>query len=378
MRGGFRGAGGVVSTPDAASIAGVTPGATGLAVLDDATPAAARDTVVWASAGAIDPASPYTVAAGIDRVTFASSKTLAPRALSNYANGQTIIVTNSSASTITVTIAPADGTINGGASVALTVLAHAVVGCQRVSASAWVSLQPGSAAVKRITATTLGGVFIAYGEAWLGGAWVQITPTMTSTLSGDPDGLGATVSGNVLSWGNGSAVIGTNLATEAQYVGWALADIATGLGLDSIRPLAMQVLVDTVSVTSGSAGDYSALFGAIGTGAALATDMSYAVGVRVNNAGNSASRAVTGVTGVGYTGGTTGTVRRAFFAGATPFAAAALGYVYAYDTSDVIVNSLAVANTLVAGTPTHLFVCWGASTNQKTTSFTAPIVRLFL
>jgi hypothetical protein len=99
---------------------GSVTGIADLAVADGgtggSTPAAARDGVLWASAGVIDPASPYTVAAGVDRVTFASSKTMAPRALANYVDGQAIYAVNSSASTITVTITPADGTIDGSAS----------------------------------------------------------------------------------------------------------------------------------------------------------------------------------------------------------------------------------------------------------------------
>jgi hypothetical protein len=357
----------------------VTPGATGLAVLDDATPAAARDTVVWASAGAIDPASPYTVAAGIDRVTFASSKTLAPRALSNYANGQTIVVTNSSASTITVTITPADGTIDGGASVALTVLAHAVVGCQRVSASAWVSLQPGSAAIKRITATVVGGAFVAYGETWIGGAWVQITPSVSPTVTGDPDGLGGTGSGTTITWSTGSAIISANVATEAQSVGWAFADIASGLGLDQPRPIGIRTEITSAVVTSGGASDYANLFGALGTSGAFATNMQYAIGIRCPNSGSAATRAVAAVTGLGSTGSASASIRRVFYTGPTPVFATQLGTVSATDVSDAFVNADNIGTSVgIAGTPTHFFVAFGASTTQRATVINGPFVRFYL
>lgn len=207
-------------------VAGVTPGTTGLAVLDDATAAAARDTVVWASAAAIDPASPYTVIAGIDRVTFASSKTLAPRALANYADGQTILVTNSSTSTITVTITPADGTIDGGASVALSVAAHGVVGCQRVSASAWVSLQPGSGVSPgRLKAYISGGNPLCVVQGWDGSTWVDIGSAVA------PDTTQADAAATITPSGTGfTSAAGYTPASDKRSTAWLALWTLSGAG----------------------------------------------------------------------------------------------------------------------------------------------------
>ena len=205
-------------------------GGTDVAVADGgtgaSTAAAARDNIVWSGAGAIDPSSPYTVAAGVDNVTLATSKTVAPRALSNYADGQIIRVTNSGASTITVTITPADGTIDGSSSVALTVLAHGVVGCQRVSASAWVSLQPGGLSYgSRLKFYVSGGTAYAQKQIATNAAlttWVDFGSPVAA------DSVTATLSGSTITVASGAS---TGSPSAAFYVAWKI-DGTGGLALD--------------------------------------------------------------------------------------------------------------------------------------------------
>lgn len=147
-------------------------GGTDVAVADGgtgaSTAAGARDNIVFASAGAIDPASPYTVAAGVNTITLGSSKTVALPALSTYADGQVLRVINSTSSAITVTLDP-DGTetIDGGgagASAAYTVAARGSVGAVRLSATAWGSVQSGSVGVTGARIYQSGGVLYAVGQ----------------------------------------------------------------------------------------------------------------------------------------------------------------------------------------------------------------------
>lgn len=128
--------------PTVARVAGTTPGTTGLSTLAATTPAAARDTVVWSSSGAVDPASPYTVAAGINCITATTSKTIIPRALANYVDTQQILFVNTSTGTITATFVPTDGLIQGVASLSVLVPPGGIVSCIRLSATAWGLVQP--------------------------------------------------------------------------------------------------------------------------------------------------------------------------------------------------------------------------------------------
>jgi hypothetical protein len=136
-------------------------------------------------------------------VTLASSKTVAPRALSNYVDGQRILVYNSSTSAITATITPAEGTIDGGASVALTVPAKGIVGAVRLSASAWGSVQPGIVATTGIRCYQTGGVLYAVGIGMSTTGEVDTTaPVAMTAVAG---GGGVTLATNEITIASGTA-----------------------------------------------------------------------------------------------------------------------------------------------------------------------------
>lgn len=258
-RGDLRGEAGVVTSPNATTLAGVTPTAAGLALLDDATaadqrttlglgtiatqaannvsisggsitgitdlavsdggtggstPAAARDGVLWASSGALNPASPYTVAAGVWRITATGSLTVNLPALSTFANTQPITVFNDSASSITVTFDP-DGTdtIDGGsagASAAYTVTPRGTVGALKTGATTWGSVQPGG--VGSYNAPTIhmypsGTSMMVAIEVYSGGAWVAVKgPTAVSRTAGS-SGNNASISGSAIASASGYATL---------------------------------------------------------------------------------------------------------------------------------------------------------------------------
>ena len=385
--------------PTVAKVAGVTPTAAGLALLDDATAAdqrttlglgtiatqaannvsisggsitgitdlavadggtggstaaAARDGVLWASAAAIDPSSPYTVAAGIDRVTFASSKTMAPRALANYVDGQAIYAVNSSVSTITVTITPADGTIDGSASVAYTVPAHGVVGCLRTSSSTWVSVQPGSVSVSRIVADISGGAWRAAGYASINGAWVRVTGYVAPSYTQDPETWGYSLSGTDILSTTGAGVVDTNLRTEAPGWGWALSAFGVG-SLANPRLGTIDVSVSSITLTSPASSDWHGVAGVYSTASNLSTGALYASGIVRANGSYGWGRCVASNAMSGYGIGTT--TRRIQAHHVLPLLVNADPDIYAYDAAGAITvaDSAEVGNT-ASGTPTHIGV----------------------
>lgn len=239
---------------------GSITGITDLAVADGgtggSTPAAARDGVLWASAAAIDPASPYTVAAGIDLVTLTSSKTVIPRALSNYADGQMIRVYNSSASTITVTITPTDGTIDGGASVALSCPAKGVVGCVRLNASAWGPVQPGSVGSPsvRLRGYVTGGTVTGVLEVLSGGSWVTAKSLGTATKTAGTAAIGSLASGDGFDLPAGYATAADQMSEGDRWIfDLAGAGVTWTPGADS-----RFVITYTGSQPTGTANHYAA------------------------------------------------------------------------------------------------------------------------
>ena len=259
------------SIPNVAITGGSVTGITDLAVADGgtgaSTAAGARDGIVWASAGAIDPASPYTVAAGIDLVTIASAKTIAPRALSNYADGQLIRIYNSSSSTITVTITPADGTIDGGASIALSCPARGIVGCVRLSASTWGSVQPGSLTPNAIRVYASGSsvyAVTAFVDPSTGAVTDVGTPVVGSATGTD---YSETISGGKITIPAGAASSGAVESNSRRYT-WTIAD----LGMTAWSVASPRIFVGTISGTALSdesearSGTAAVLVG-LGTGA---------------------------------------------------------------------------------------------------------------
>lgn len=370
---------GTIATQNANNVAitgGSVTGITDLAVADGgtgaSTAAGARDNILWASAAAIDPASPYTVAAGVNRVTFASSKTLAPRALSNYADGQTILVTNSSSSTITVTITPADGTIDGSSSVALSVPAHGVVGCQRVSASAWVSLQPSAVGVSRVVLDISGGAWRAAGYGYTSGGWVQVTPFVAPESSGDPEGWGFSLSGTDISLTTGAGVINSVTRTEAPYWGWSLAT----LGVTLTTPFFCRITdtVTSITLTSPSAADYNGIGLTFGTSSDITTTGQYLHGIGVSN--SNYARLSGNTTGVptAYDVGTT--MRTMRYASILPASSGAAPTGYGYTAADAFLAGTTAPAIANGSVPTYLFVELIKLGTPRAGTISAPVITL--
>jgi hypothetical protein len=336
------------------------------------TPAAARDGVLWASAGVIDPASPYTVAAGVDRVTFASSKTMAPRALANYVDGQAIYAVNSSASTITVTITPADGTIDGSASVAYTVPAHGVVGCLRTSSSTWVSVQPGSVSVSRIVADISGGAWRAAGYASVAGSWIRVTDYKAPTYTQDPETWGYSLSGTDISVTTGAGIVNTALRTEAPGWGWALSAFGVG-SLANQRLGTIDAAVTSVTLTSAGTSDHNGVVGVYSTASDLSTGALYASGISKPSSNYAWIKGPASGAPVAYSIGTT--VRRVQVMHLLPLLSGADPYANWFDGAGAILSSggLTTANT-ASGTPTHIGVFLVKLGTPRNGTISGPVV----
>lgn len=273
MRGGLRGEGGVVSTPDATSIAGVTPTAAGLALLDDADAAAQRTTLglgtiatqaannVSISGGSITGITALGVAAGGTgggttllgrsglsangggwRTTSSGTDTLvAGDGVVEYTASCTITLPSASASgvfvgkTITLIAATAgivltlqragSDTLNGGTStVAVTMpTVRGTLAVVAQSSSAWGSLQPGSLIANGFR------WYISSGSVWFvatctlgSGAIIDLSAPLQATSTADPSTFGCTLSGSSVVVPNGAIGVSGTIPTRGQYWGAAL------------------------------------------------------------------------------------------------------------------------------------------------------------
>lgn len=98
--------------------------------------------VVAEAAAVIDPASPYTVAAGVREIVTGSALTVNLPS-SGVVVGESVRVTNSAAAAIVVTFArSASDTIDATTSVAVTLAAHAKCAAVRRASADWRSVQP--------------------------------------------------------------------------------------------------------------------------------------------------------------------------------------------------------------------------------------------
>lgn len=373
---------GTIATQNANSVSisgGSISGITDLAVADGgtgaSTAAGARDGIVWASGGAIDPASPYTVAAGVDFVSFASSKTAAPRALANYADGQRILFYNSSTSTITVTITPADGTIDGGASVALSCPAKGVVGCVRLTSSTWGSVQPGTVEVTRIVADISGGAWRAAGYANLAGMWTKVTDYYAPGASQDPESWGYSLSGTDISLTTGAGIVNSSLRDEAPGWSWALSTFGVSLA-PGPRPLGIKVTVSSITLTSAAGTDYHGVLGCYSTALDLATGAMYAAGVQKGapNYGpwGDDANAVPSATA------TTTTLRSLQAMFLHPLVSGATPYGYRLDSGDGLESAAALAACASSGSATHIGVFFGRAGTPRAGTIAAPVVTFDL
>ena len=116
-----------------------------------ATAALARDAIVYAGRGAVAPALPYTVTAGVSVISATTSGTVNLPALSTYADMQEFIVRNDSSAAIDITF---DGnsseTVDGSATAVVTIAARSSAGVYKKSSSAWGSVQPSSGTVNPV------------------------------------------------------------------------------------------------------------------------------------------------------------------------------------------------------------------------------------
>lgn len=362
--------------PTVAKVAGVTPGARGLTVLATETAAAARDAVVWASAGALNPASPYTVAAGVWRITATGSITVNLPALSTFANTQPITVFNDSASSITVTFDP-DGTdtIDGGsagASAAYTVTPRGTVGALKTGATTWGSVQPSALTVNAVYAYFSGGT--AYAQS------ANISPAGTITPIGapvaataaDPTPLGVAGSGADIAFPAAITSSASTVGATATRWTWALSDL--GITLPS-GPLQTVYNVITSSMSEGTRGAVSeyVLWG-LGTSATAPTSLvgisrptsgtawSYAYLVSTSASSVTGAATLTRVSGVRVVGDSTNTDYT----------------MWQYAGSDMTGSASGVSGPSVTTTPTHVGIYGMVSTGTSvgTWTLTAPIFTL--
>lgn len=244
---------------DLTSIAALTTTSVGRGLLDDASAAALRDSVVWAGAGSIACASPCTPGAGVNWVTVSGTVTVNLPALSTYADGQLLRLVCDSASACTVTLDPSDsGTCDGGsagaACAAISVPAHATVGAIRTSASAWGSVQPGIAPNAALV-EAVNGALVAYGGTVRpDGSFLRLTAA--TTLTAEDDTYGESWSGDVLTVPTAGLVTGDTGAVQANSRRYVVALSSLGITLtdSSPRPTGIHLLCDDTADLDARAG----------------------------------------------------------------------------------------------------------------------------
>lgn len=231
MRGGLRGAGGVVATPDATSIAGVTPTAAGLALLDDTTTLAQRATLT-AQGGTWRTTSSGTdtlvAGDGVVEYTASCTITLPSAAASGIFVGKTITLIAATAGIVLTLTRAGSDTLNGGTStVAVTMpTVRGTLAVVAQSSSAWGSLQPGSLIANGFR------WYIASGSVWFvatctlgSGVTVDLSAPLQATSTSDPSAFGCTLSGSSVVVPNGAVGVSGSIPTRGQYWGTALASL---------------------------------------------------------------------------------------------------------------------------------------------------------
>lgn len=292
MRGGLRGEGGVVSTPDATSIAGVTPTAAGLALLDDATTLAQRATLT-AQGGAWRTTSSGTdtlvAGDGVVEYTASCTITLPSAAASGVFVGKTITLIAATAGIVLTLQRAGSDTLNGDtATVAATMgTVRSTLAVVAQSSSAWGSLQPGSLTINGLRWYAEGGLFYARAvNVSRSAAGVQVVADLGSAVAAttaNPDAYTAAVSGADIVVDAGTAGVSGALGTHAQRWGWTMAALGITLPTTTFRP---NVSLEVTSVTGTRGGLALHLLAGFGTSQ---TAPQRATGIYVNSTPGSAT-----------------------------------------------------------------------------------------
>lgn len=197
----------------------------------------------------VDPASPYTVASGVREISVASS-TIVVLPDSGVNVGEVIRVSNSSSSSITVTLRRAGSdNIDGAASdVAITTGAHAIVGAIRRASADWRSLQPASVnltgAPRSVEITLVAGVAGWIEYVLIGGTWTAVSSH--TALTTETDG-GVTFSGTTMTLPLGIAASTTSHGcADERYMAFSSASAELQAMIAQGARWKMEVNVDTV------------------------------------------------------------------------------------------------------------------------------------
>lgn len=345
--------------PTVAKVAGVTPTAAGLALLDDATALAQRVTLA-AQGGTWRTTSSGTDTLvggdGVVEYTATCTITLPSAAESGVFVGKTITLIAATAGIVLTLRRAGSDTINGGtADVVVTMpTARGTLAVVAQSSTAWGSLQPGSVSVSRIVADISGGAWRAAGYASIGGSWIRVTDYKAPTYTQDPETWGYSLSGTDILSTTGAGVVDTNLRTEAPGWGWALSAFGVG-SLANPRMGAIDVSVSSITLTSAGASDWNGVAGVYSIASTLSTGALYASGIVRANSSYGWGRCVASNAMSAY--GIGSTTRRIQAHHVLPLLVNADPDIYAYDAAGAITvaDSLEIGNT-ASGTPTHIGV----------------------
>jgi hypothetical protein len=345
--------------PTVAKVAGVTPTAAGLALLDDET-ALAQRTTLTAQGGTWRTTSSGTDTLvggdGVVEYTATCTITLPSAAESGVFVGKTITLIAATAGIVLTLRRAGSDTINGGtADVVVTMpTARGTLAVVAQSSTAWGSLQPGSVSVSRIVADISGGAWRAAGYASIGGSWIRVTDYKAPTYTQDPEGWGFSLSGTDIAVTTGAGVVNTALRTEAPGWGWALSAFGVG-SLANQRLGTIDAAVTSVTLTSAGTSDHNGVVGVYSTASDLSTGALYASGISKPSSNYAWIKGPASGAPVAYSIGTT--VRRVQAMHLIPLLSGADPYANWFDGSGAILNSggLTTANT-ASGTPTHIGV----------------------
>lgn len=380
-RGDLRGEAGVVTSPNATTLAGVTPTAAGLALLDDATALAQRATLA-AQGGTWRTTSSATDTLvggdGVVEFTVSCTITLPSAAESGVFVGKTITLIAATAGIVLTLRRAGSDTINGGtADVVVTMpTARGTLAVVAQSSTAWGSLQPGSVSVSRIVADISGGAWRAAGYASIGGSWIRVTDYKAPTYTQDPETWGYSLSGTDIAVTTGAGVVNTALRTEAPGWGWALSAFGVG-SLANQRLGTIDASVTSITLTSAASSDYHGIVGVYSTASDLSTGALFASGIGKPTTNYAWLKGMANGLTSGYAFGPN--VRRIQAFHLIPLLSGADPDVYTFDSGGAVLNAggLPSANT-AAGTPTHVGVFLVKLGTPRTGTIFAPSVSFDL